>query len=55
MKIEFKDCDGYMIIDDNTGRILSVLYMKDGKSDARTFYSYSNKGDKHYKLDISKL
>ena len=52
MLVRFQDYGGHMIIDDNTGRILSIVCMKDGKSDGRAFCSYSRKGGKHYKLEI---
>jgi hypothetical protein len=55
MIIEFKNYGGHIVLDDDTGKILSVICIGEGKSDARTFYSYSRKGDKHYKLDINKL
>ena len=47
MKLEIGNNQGHVIIDDTTGKIMSVL-VKDaieGKSDARTFTSYSNNHD----------
>ena len=52
MIVRFQDYGGHIVIDDNTGKILSVLCIKDGKSDGRAFCSYSRVGDKHYKLEI---
>lgn len=43
---------GYIIIDDNTGKIMSV-FVKDGikdKFDFKSFTSYGRKGKKHYNI-----
>ena len=56
MKITLENAVGYIIVDDNTGKILSVFVSNavDGKFDARTFSSYTNHSDgTHTALDIS--
>ena len=55
MLIRFKDYEGHLIVDDNTGKILSVVCIGEQGSDGRAFYSFSRKGDKHFKLEIDKL
>jgi len=47
MKIEIGDNQGYVIIDDTTGKILSVSVdnVVEGKFDALAFSSYSNNSD----------
>lgn len=52
MKLEIGKDQGYVIIDDNTGKIMSLL-VKDGvkdKFDFRTFTSFNKKEDKHYNM-----
>ena len=54
MKLKIGKDQGYVIIDDNTGRIMSIL-VKDGvkdKFDFRTFTSYNKKEDKHYNIRL---
>ena len=55
MIVRFKDYGGHVVVDDNTGKILSVVCIGEQGSDGRTFYSFSRKGDKHFKLEIDKL
>ena len=47
MELKIGDDQGRVIIDDTTGRIMSVLVKNavEGKSDARTFTSYTNNHD----------
>ena len=52
MILEIGKNQGHIIIDDNTGRILSVCVRNaiKGKSDFITISSYSNKDKKHYTI-----
>ena len=55
MRLELINNTGYIILDDDTGRILSV-YVKDaveGKSDFITLSSYSNEDGKHYAVKLT--
>ena len=55
MVLEIGKDQGSIIIDNNTGRILSV-YVKDaveGKNDFITLSSYSNEDGKHYAVKIT--
>ena len=55
MKIDIGDNNGHIIIDDDTGTILSVLVRNviEGKSDGRAFYSYSNHKDgRHTRIKL---
>lgn len=54
MIVKFKDYPGHLVLDDNTGKILSVICGEGKRADARTFYSYSNVDGKQYKLEIEK-
>ena len=47
MKIKIGDNQGYVIVDDTTGKILSVSVnnVVEGKYDAMAFSSYSNNSD----------
>ena len=47
MKLEIGNNQGWVILDDNTGRIMSVLVTKgvEGKPDARHFTSFTNHHD----------
>jgi len=47
MKLEIGNNQGWVIIDDTSGRIMSVLVQNavEGKTDARTFTSYTNNHD----------
>jgi hypothetical protein len=47
MKIKIGDNQGYVIVDDTTGKILSVSVnnVVEGKYDALAFSSYSNNSD----------
>ena len=47
MKIKIGDNQGYVIVDDTTGKILSVSVnnVVEGKYDALVFSSYSNNSD----------
>ena len=52
MVIEIGKDQGHAVIDDNTGRIMSVL-VKEGvknKFDFRSFTSYKREGNKHYNI-----
>jgi len=52
MKLEIGKNNGYIVLDDNTGKIMSVM-VKDvieNKKDFIATTSYSRKGDKHYNL-----
>jgi hypothetical protein len=52
MEIEIGKDNGHIILDDNTGKIMTVLVknMVEGKHDFITTTSYSRKGDKHYNM-----
>jgi hypothetical protein len=56
MKLEVGKNQGDVIIDDETGQILSVdVYNAvNGKFDSIATKSYSRVGDKHYKLEFSR-
>jgi len=47
MKLDIGDNQGYVIVDDNTGKILSVMVCNivEGKFDFQTFSSFSNNKD----------
>ena len=47
MKLEIGNNQGWVIIDDTSGKIMSVLVQNavEGKTDARTFTSYTNNHD----------
>lgn len=52
MKLKIGNKQGHVVIDDNTGEIMSVL-VKDGvkgKVDFRSFTSYKREGNKHYNI-----
>jgi nitrogen regulatory protein PII-like uncharacterized protein len=52
MELQIGNKQGYVVIDDNTGKIMNVL-VKDGvkgKFDFRSFTSYKREGDKHYNI-----
>lgn len=51
MKLEIGQNQGYVIVDDNTGKIMSILVKGvEGKTDFIATTSYSSKGDKHFNL-----
>ena len=52
MEIEIGKDNGHIILDDNTGKIMTVLVKNivEGKHDFLTTTSYSRKGDKHYNM-----
>ena len=52
MKIEIGKDNGHIILDDNTGKIMTVLVKNivEGKHDFLTTTSYSREGDKHYNM-----
>ena len=52
MKIEIGKDNGHIILDDNTGKIMTVLVknMIEGKHDFITTTSYKREGDKHYNM-----
>jgi len=51
MKLEIGKNQGHVVIDDNTGRIMSILVKGvEGKTDFRAFTSYKREGNKHYNL-----
>lgn len=52
MIIEIGKDNGHIILDDNTGKIMTVLVKNivEGKYDFLTTTSYSKKDDKHYNL-----
>ena len=56
MRIEIGKNQGSVVIDDNTGQILSVdVYNIIGdKFDSIGVYSHSRVGDKHYKLEFNR-
>ncbi len=52
MEVEIGNKQGHVVIDDNTGKIMSV-FVKDGvkgKFDFMSFTSYKREGNKHYNL-----
>jgi len=52
MELQIGNKQGYVVIDDNTGKIMNV-FVKDGvkgKFDFRSFTSYKREGDKHYNI-----
>ena len=52
MILEIGNKQGHVVIDDNTGKIMTVL-VKDGikgKFDFRSFTSYKREGKKHYNI-----
>ena len=52
MEIKIGKDNGHIILDDNTGKIMTVLVKNivEGKHDFLTTTSYSRKGDKHYDM-----
>lgn len=54
MIVKFQDYPGHIVIDDNTGKILSILCGEGKRADAHTFCSYSNVDGKQYKLEVEK-
>ena len=52
MKLNIGNNQGNVVIDDNTGRIMSVLVKEGvkGKADFRSFTSYKREGNKHYNI-----
>ena len=52
MEIKIGKDNGHIILDDNTGKIMTVLVKNivEGKHDFLTTTSYSRKGDKHYNM-----
>ena len=51
MVLEVGNKQGHIIIDDNTGKIMSVLVKGiEDKTDFRAFTSYKHKGNKHYNI-----
>jgi hypothetical protein len=55
MILEIGDNQGHVVIDNETGTILSVLVLRavEGKSDGRAFYSYTNhKNGKHTRIKL---
>lgn len=56
MRLEINENQGYIILDDNTGEILSITVKNviDNKVDILGIKSYSRRGDKHYKMEFKK-
>jgi hypothetical protein len=56
MKLEIGKNQGHVIIDDETGQILSVFVNNavKGKFDGIGVASHSNVGNKHYKVQFSR-
>jgi len=52
MELKIGKDNGHIILDDNTGKIMTVLVKNivEGKHDFITTTSYSRKGDKHYDM-----
>ena len=52
MILEIGKDNGHIILDDNTGKIMTVLVknMVEGKHDFITTTSYKREGDKHYNM-----
>lgn len=51
MKLQIDKNKGYVVIDDNTGRIISILVKGvEGKTDFRAFTSYKREGKKHFDI-----
>lgn len=52
MKVELNENKGYIILDDNTGKIMSVFVKNavKGKFDALGITSYKIEGNKHYNI-----
>ena len=52
MEIKIGKDNGHIILDDNTGKIMTVLVknMVEGKHDFITTTSYKREGDKHYNM-----
>ena len=52
MIIEIGKDNGHIILDDNTGKIMTVLVKNivEGKHDFLTTTSYKREGDKHYNM-----
>lgn len=57
MEIEIGKDNGHIILDDNTGKIMTVLVknMVEGKHDFFSTTSYSRKGDKHYDMRADRM
>ena len=52
MVLEIGNKQGHVVIDDNTGKIMSV-FVKEGvkdKFDFKGFTSYKHEGDKHFNI-----
>lgn len=52
MKLEIEKNKGHIVVDDNTGKILSILVKEAVKSkfDFKSFTSYKRKGNKHFNI-----
>jgi len=52
MELKIGNKQGHVIIDDNTGKIMSVLVKEGvkGKFDSIGITSYKREGDKHYNI-----
>ena len=52
MILEVGKDQGHIVIDDNTGRIMSVLVKEGvkGKFDFKAYTSYKREGNKHYNI-----
>ena len=52
MEIKIGKDNGHIILDDNTGKIMTVLVknMVEGKHDFIGITSYKREGDKHYNI-----
>lgn len=52
MELEIGNKQGHVVIDDNTGKIMTVM-VKEGvkdKFDFKGFTSYKHEGDKHFNI-----
>ena len=52
MELQIGNKQGHVVIDDNTGKIMSVLVKEGvkGKTDFLSFTSYKHEGNKHYNI-----
>ena len=52
MVLEIGNKQGHVVIDDNTGKIMTVLVKEGvkGKTDFLSFTSYKHEGNKHYNI-----